>query len=101
MIKSTLPWFNRTTTTVTSITMFFPRSAAEFRKWDIPEKAKHPPAKPFRSDAPFEGITTVGVDYDGKRGAPAPSMKPEDKARQSTDPIDDKTSYRVGFICCN
>jgi len=75
-----------------------PTYRSEYRKWDIPEKAKHPPPKPFRSDAPFEGITTVGVDYDGKRGAPAPSMKPEDKARQSTDPIDDKTSYRTEYV---
>ena len=71
----------------------------DYRKWDLPPKeqlkdhhAYIPPS------AGFDGLSTFTRDFPAKRAEMRSSMKPNDDAKVSTTPFDDKTSNRTTYI---
>lgn len=76
-----------------------PSYVDDYRKWDMPPKeqlkdhhAYIPPS------AAFDGLSTFTRDFPAKKGMVRQSMRPNDEAKVSNTPFDDKTSHRMTYI---
>ncbi|XP_041465060.1 stabilizer of axonemal microtubules 2-like [Lytechinus variegatus] len=76
-----------------------PTYVDDYRKWNLPPKEQlkdhHAYIPP---NAAFDGLSTFTRDFPAKRAAMRQSMKPNDEAKVSTTPFDDKTSHRMTYI---
>ncbi|XP_033634428.1 stabilizer of axonemal microtubules 2-like [Asterias rubens] len=72
---------------------------SDFRKWEsMPERRGDPSQRPYeKPEIPFAGTTNYRAQYIPKHAAPAKSMGPDRTARQSSDPFDDRTFYKLDF----
>jgi len=72
---------------------------SDFRKWNsMPERRGDPSQRPYeKPEIPFDGVTNYRSHYIPKHAAPARSQAPDRTARQSSDPFDDRTFYKLDF----
>jgi len=69
-----------------------------YQRWNLPPKFRHqmdvynPPADPF------DGLSSYRTAYIGRRQPVRPSMKPDDAAHLSAEPLDDITTARAAYV---
>ena len=69
-----------------------------YQRWNLPPKYRHqmdvyePPADPF------DGMSSYQMSYVGRRQPVRPSMKPDDAAHMSAEPLDDVTTVRAAYV---
>ncbi|XP_072167064.1 stabilizer of axonemal microtubules 2-like [Diadema setosum] len=76
-----------------------PTYVDDYRKWELPPKEKLKDHHAYiPSNAAFDGLSTFTRDFPAKRAEMRGSMKPDDRAKVSTSPFDDKTCHRMTYI---
>jgi len=69
-----------------------------YQRWNLPPKFRHqmdvyqPPADPF------DGLSSYRTAYNGRTAPMRPSMKPDDAAHLSAEPLDDVTTVRAAYV---